>query len=98
MNLTVSDIAYLAANGIVATAYLLIATNWARAFRWPPAMTALIVLTVTLDAATYILDALTRFWAIFYRASIVAHIALAAVATVTAYTIVRRWQIADRAP
>ena len=93
--MTLSDIAYLTANGIVATAYLLIATNWARAFRWPPAMTALIVFTITLDAATYVLDALTRFWGIFYRASIVAHIALATVATVTAYTIIRRRQIHD---
>lgn len=94
--ISAADALYLLANGMVVVCYLLIANVWfrLRELSWlspqPPTLRILLAWMITLDAMTFLLDAGSRFSDVFLRVNALAHVALATVAAVTAYTIIKR--------
>jgi amino acid transporter len=104
MIVDVTDAIYLIANGLVVVAYLIIANTWFRLRdqTWrspqPPSLRLMLALMITLDAVTFLLDAASRFSSVFVRANALAHVALAVVAAVTAYTVAKRGRMLRDSP
>ena len=82
---SVTDWIYLIANGFVVITYLIIVNRFIlRAHRYliTPPLRTLLATMISVDALTYLLDLLARFWSVFYRVNAFAHMALAIIAIV----------------
>jgi ABC-type multidrug transport system permease subunit len=99
LTISVLNLIYTIADAIIIASLITIAYVWLAVrdvFEFvmtPPSMRILIGIMLLLDALTYALDLMVRFWQQGDNLALLAHIALAIIAGATAMTVFNRMRI-----
>jgi ABC-type multidrug transport system permease subunit len=99
LTITVLDLIYTVSDAIIIASLVTIAYVWLAVrdvFEFvmtPPSMRLLIGSMLLVDALTYLLDLMVRFWSQGDTLAVLAHIALAVIAGITAMTVFNRMRI-----